>query len=29
MRCDFKSASCFSGVLEFAVVAELGSEDAK
>ena len=32
MRCDFKSESCFSGVLElpgFALVGELVSDDAK
>jgi hypothetical protein len=32
MRCDFKSESCFSGVLRYpglAVVGELGSDDAK
>ena len=32
MRCDFKSESCFSGVLGYpglAVVGELGSDDAK
>jgi hypothetical protein len=32
MRCDFKSESCFSGVLGYpglAVVEELGSDDAK
>ena len=32
MRCDFKSESCFSGVLgypELAVVGELGSDNAK
>jgi len=32
MSCDFKSKSCFSGVLGYlglAVVGELGSDDAK
>jgi hypothetical protein len=32
MRCDFKSESCFSGVLGYsglAVAGELGSDDAK
>jgi len=32
MRCNFKSKSCFSTVLDypvFAVVGELGSDDAK
>jgi hypothetical protein len=32
MRCDFKSKSCFSGVLRYAgldVMGELGSYDAK
>jgi hypothetical protein len=32
MRCDFKSESCFSCVLGypgFAMVGELGSDDAK
>jgi hypothetical protein len=31
MKCDFKSESCFSGVLGYqglAVVGELGSDDA-
>jgi hypothetical protein len=32
MRCDFKSQSCFSGVLGYSglsAVGELGSDDAK
>jgi hypothetical protein len=32
MRCDFKTKTCFSGVLGYpglAVVGELGSDDAK
>jgi hypothetical protein len=32
MRCDFKSVSCFSGVLAYpglAMMGELGSDDAK